>query len=429
MASGELMVRLYEFQGKELLKTVGVPVPEGGVATQPEEARGIAEKIGKPVVVKSQVWTTGRLKAGGIKFAASPEEAEKIAREIIGAEIKGFRVEKVLVEERLDIDKEYYVSVIINDSYKAKTPILMFSTEGGVDIEEVADKCPEKIARMAVDVLRGIRIYDAYDLAVTLGLPNNLLEPMSTIICGAFEAFRKYDARAVEMNPVVLTKDGRVVAVDCRVTIDDSSSSRHPELEIEVAREFARPPTDLDRIAWKIEEDDYRGVCFFAQLVPEIKEKGYVGYHGIGGGGAILGVDALARQGLKIADYADTSGNPTAAKVYRCAKLILSQPGIEGYVLGGFCIANQEQWHHAHGLVKAFREDLMNKPGFPVVMVLAGNKEKESIEILKEGLKDLPIRFEVYGNEHVFDTDFIAERVRTLIEEYRKEKSEVDSHV
>lgn len=132
-------------------------------------------------------------------------------------------------------------------------------------------------------------------------------------------------------------------------------------------------------------------------------------------------MDALARQGLRIANYADTSGNPTAAKVYRCAKCVLSQPGIEGYVLGGFCVANQEQWHHAHGLVKALREELADKPGFPVVIVLAGNREKESIEILKEGLKDLPIRLEIYGSDRVLDTDFIAERMRMFVEEYRKE--------
>ena len=418
------MVRLYEYQGKRLLKTVGVSVPEGDVASTTREAMRIAEKIGKPVVVKAQVWVTGRLKAGGIRFAENPMEAEKAAGEVLGAEIKGFKAEKVLVEEKLDIDTEYYVGVIVDDSYKVRAPVLMFSTEGGVDIEEVAERSPKKVARMTVNILRGVRTYDAYNLAVTLGLPTTLLEPISTVICGIYKVFRRYDARAAEINPLILTKDGRIIAADCRVTIDDSSVSRHPELGIEVARESARLPTDLDRIAWKIEEDDYRGIFFFAQLVPKIKEKGYVGYHGIGGGGAILGVDALARQGLKIANYADTSGNPTAAKVYRCAKCILSQPGIEGYVLGGFCVANQEQWHHAHGLVKAFREDLADKPRFPVVIVLAGNKEKESIEILKEGLKDLPIRLEIYGRERVFDTDFIAERMRTLVDDYRKERLE-----
>jgi succinyl-CoA synthetase beta subunit len=115
-------------------------------------------------------------------------------------------------------------------------------------------------------------------------------------------------------------------------------------------------------------------------MVPEVSESAYIGYHGVGDGGAILGVDALNRQGLKIANYSDTSGNPTAAKVYRYAKVILSQAGIEGYMLGGFIMANQEQWHHAHGIVKALREDLVGKPGFPVLLLLCGNKEKESLD-------------------------------------------------
>ena len=157
-------------------------------------------------------------------------------------------------------------------------------------------------------------------------------------------------------------------------------------------------------------------------MAPDRKGLGYVGYHGIGGGGAILGVDALNRQGLKIANYADTSGNPTAAKVYRAAKVILSQPDIEGYMLGGFIVANQEQWHHAHGVVKALREELPNRPGFPCVILLCGNKEKESMEILKEGTKDLPGRIEIYGSDKVYETEFLAKRMRALIDEYRKER-------
>jgi succinyl-CoA synthetase beta subunit len=221
---------------------------------------------------------------------------------------------------------------------------------------------------------------------------------------------------------LVLTKDGKILAGDCRMAIDDSSVFRHPELGIEVAREASTPPTELDKIAWAIEEGDLRGTCYIAQMVPEIKGLNYVGYHGIGGGGAILGVDALNRQGLKIANYADTSGNPTAAKVYRAAKVILSQAGIEGYMLGGFIVANQEQWHHAHGIVKALREELPKKPGFPVLLLLCGNKEKESMEILKEGTKDLPARIEIYGSDKVYQTEFLAKRMKALIMEYRKDR-------
>ncbi|MFB0505143.1 MAG: ATP-grasp domain-containing protein [Thermodesulfobacteriota bacterium] len=413
------MARLFEYQGKELLKKAKVPIPQGEVATTPREAGEIAKKVGKPVAIKSQIWAGGRGKAGGIQFAQSPEEAETVASQLLGSEIKGLTVERVLVEERLDIDREFYAGVIIDASREVRAPAVMFSTEGGVDIEEVP---AEKIAQMNVDVIRGLRFYDALNLAIKLKVPTKLLPAIAQTILGLYETFKGYNCRTAEINPLVLTKDGKIYAADCRMAIDDSSVFRHPELGIDVARESSTPPTELDKIAWQIEEGDLRGTCYIAQMIPEIKEPGVVGYHGIGGGGAILGVDALNRQGLKIANYADTSGNPTAAKVYRAAKVILSQAGIEGYMLGGFIVANQEQWHHAHGVVKALREELMDKPGFPVVLLLCGNKEKESLEILQEGTKDLPARVEIYGSDRVYETEFLAKRMKALIEKYRKER-------
>jgi succinyl-CoA synthetase beta subunit len=416
------LVRLYEYKGKELLKTVKIPVPEGYAASTPEEVRTAAEKIGKPVVIKAQIFATGRFKAGGIKFADTPEEAEAVAQNLIGTEVKGIPVKEVLVEEKLDIDTEFYIGVIVDTSRDVQGPVLIFSTKGGTGIEEIAKEFPEAVARMNVDYSRGVRAYDAYNLALKAGASRDLLRPLSVAICGLYEAFAKYEARSAEINPLVLTKAGQVIAADCRITVDDSAIFRHPELGIRVAREFQREPTTLEMVAWTIEEGDYRGNAYFSQMVTAIDGPGYVGYHGIGGGGAILGVDALNRQGLKIANYSDSSGDPTASKVYRLAKTILAQPGIEGFLLGGFIVANQEQWHHAHGLVKALREDLAEKPGFPVVLLICGNREKESHVILDEGLKDLPIRYEIYGSEYVFNPDFIAERMRALIDAYRKDK-------
>jgi succinyl-CoA synthetase beta subunit len=413
------MARLYEYQGKQLLKAAKVPIPQGEVATTPAEAKKIAERIGKPVAIKAQIWAGGRGKAGGIKFAEHPLDAEIAANELLGSVIKNLKVEKVLVEEKLDIDKEYYAGIIIDASRGVRAPVVMFSTEGGMDIESVPS---DKIAQMNVDVIRGFRLYDAYNLAAQLKVPTKFLPSLGQAIMGLFQTFKGNNCRTAEINPLVITKDGKLFAGDCRMAIDDSSVFRHPELGIEVAREAPTPPTDLDKIAWQIEEGDLRGTCYIAQMVPEIKGLNYVGYHGIGGGGAILGVDALNRQGLKIANYADTSGNPTAAKVYRAAKVIINQPGIEGYMLGGFIVANQEQWHHAHGIVKALREELPKRPGFPCVILLCGNKEKESMEILKEGTKDLPGRIEIYGSDKVYETEFLAKRMKALILEYRKER-------
>jgi succinyl-CoA synthetase beta subunit len=413
------MARLYEYQGKQLLKTAKVPIPQGEVVTTPLEARKVAEKIGKSVAIKAQIWAGGRGKAGGIKFANNPNEAETVAKDLLGSVIKNLKVEKVLVEEKLDIDKEYYAGIIIDATREVRAPVVMFSTEGGMDIESVPS---DKIAQMNVDVIRGFRLYDALNLSVQLKVPTKFLPSIAQAIMGLFQTFKGYNCRTAEINPLVVTKDGKLFAGDCRMAIDDSSVFRHPELGIDVAREAPTPPTDLDKIAWQIEEGDLRGTCYIAQMVPEIKGLNYVGYHGIGGGGAILGVDALNRQGLKIANYADTSGNPTAAKVYRAAKVIINQPGIEGYMLGGFIVANQEQWHHAHGIVKALREELPKRPGFPCVILLCGNKEKESMEILKEGTKDLPGRIEIYGSDKVYQTEFLAKRMKALILEYRKER-------
>jgi succinyl-CoA synthetase beta subunit len=413
------MARLYEFQGKQILKEAKVAVPIGEVAVTPQEAAKIAEKVGKPVAIKVQIWAGGRGKAGGIKFAENPAEAETVAGSLLGAEVKGLKVEKVLVEEKLAIDKEYYVGVIIDPSMNARCPVIMFSTEGGVEIESVP---AEKIAQMNIDVLRGFRLYDAYNLAVQLQVPTKFLPAIGQAIMGLYQTFKNYNCRIAEINPLVLTKDGKLIAGDCRIAIDDSSVFRHPEFGIDVAREAPTPPTELDKIAWWIEEGDLRGTCYIAQMTTEIKGPDYVGYHGLGGGGAILGVDALTREGLKIANYADTSGNPPAAKVYRAAKVIFSQPGIEAYFLGGFMYANQEQWHHAHGIVKALREEMPKRPGFPCVLLLCGNTEEESLKILHEGTKGLPGRIEIYGGDKVYETEFLAKRVRALIMEYRKEQ-------
>jgi succinyl-CoA synthetase beta subunit len=412
------MARIYEYQGKQLLKTVGVPIPRGEVVSTPQEAKRVAKEIGRAVAIKSQVWATGRFKAGGIQFAETPKEAERVAEKLLGSQIKGLSVEKVLVEERLDVDKEFYIGVIVDNSYKVKAPVLVFCTEGGVDVEEVVLRNPERVSRVVVDYLRGVGPSDAQALLSKVNLDSG---EMVKAVCGLYEVFKQYDARVAEINPLVSTKDGRIYAADCRITLDDNSIFRHPEFGIQVPRDMEREPTELEKLAWMIEEGDFRGTGYFAQMVTEIEGEGYVGFHGIGGGGAMLGASALINRGLKIADYADTSGDPPASKVYRVIKAILSQP-IDGYILMGACLANQEQWHHAHGIVKILKEELKDRPGFPVLLLIAGNKERETHEIIKQGLKDLPIRWELYGRDYIYQTEFIADRFKELLDEYLKEK-------
>jgi len=423
------MAKFFEYQGKELFKESGIPIPEGMVVKSPEDAKLAAEKLAGPVVIKAQVWAGGRGKSGAIKFADTPEEAEAAAEAILGMEVKGLEVKQVLVEEKLDIAQEFYAGVIINSAQEVRGPVLMFSPEGGIDIESVPE---DKIAIMNVDVVKGIMPYDTLNLVSSMGVKGKSLRQIADVLFKLFKAFQKKDCRTLEINPLVLTRDGKVLAADCRMAVDDQALYRHPELGIKhpelgikIGREFLKEPTEFDLIAWSFEESDFRGTSYVAQMAEpaEVAKGGYVGYHGIGGGAAMLGMDALNKVDIKVADYADTSGNPTASKVYRVVKLIMAIPGIEGYFLSGFMMANQEQWHHAHGIVKALREELPKRPGFPVVLLLCGNKEKESQEILKEGLAGLDARIEIYDREHVYDAKFIGGRVRALVDEYRRERN------
>jgi succinyl-CoA synthetase beta subunit len=416
------MAKFFEYQGKALFKKAGIPIPESEVVNSPEEAKKAAERLGRPVVVKAQVWAGGRGKAGAVKFADTPEEATKVAGEILGMEVKGLEVKQLLVEEKLDIAKEFYAGAIINSSQDVRGPVLMFSPEGGMDIESVPD---DKIAILNVDVIKGLQPYNTLDMVLSMGVKGKQLRQIADVVFKLYQVFQKNDCRTLEINPLVQTKDGKVLAADCRMAVDDQALFRHPEFGIKIGREFLKEPTEFDLIAWSFEESDFRGTSYVAQMASpeEVRQGSYVGYHGIGGGAAMLGMDALNQVGLKVADYADTSGNPTASKVYRVVKLIMSQPGIEGYFLSGFMMANQEQWHHAHGIVKALREEILKRPGFPVVLLLCGNKEKEAQEILKEGLQDLPGRIEIYDREHVYDAKFVGSRFRALVDEYRKERA------
>ncbi|MBW2030237.1 MAG: acetate--CoA ligase family protein [Deltaproteobacteria bacterium] len=420
------MARLYEYQGKEILKKLGILVPEGRCISKEDEASDVAEKLGKPCVLKAQVWTTGRLEAGGIRFADIPGKAQEAARQVFDTRIKGSKVEKVLVEEKLNVEREFYAGIIVSNSYKVKGPVLVFSSEGGSSIEEVSRRNPERISRLDVDYLRGVDEEAACKVISEVSfdgfvLREDLRQELVRVICDLYSAFKQYDARGLEVNPLVLTKDHRFVAADCHMTIDDNSVFRHPELGIELPRDMDRPPTEHEKKAWKIEEGDYRGTGYFAQMVPEIKGDGWLGFHGIGGGGAMLGASAFVSRGFKIANYADTSGDPPASKIYSVIKYILSQP-IDGYVLMGACLANQEQWHHAHAVAKAFKEEAKKRPGFPVIILIAGNKEKEAHEIITEAFKGLSLRWELYGRDYIYNTDFIADRVEELVKAYQQEK-------
>lgn len=402
------MAKLYEYQGKELLAKSGISIPKGGLAKTKEEASKVAEEIGKPVVIKAQAWVTGRAQSGGVKFAQDPGEAGKLAGQVLGMEIKGFKVREILVEEKLDIDREFYIGMIVDDV--AKCPTLIFSSVGGTGIEGIARKHPDKIAKLPIDITTGLRGFDAKNILRRLEIRGEVQTKLSDLLVKFYQVCRKYEARSGEINPIVLTKQGQIIAADSHIVIDDYAVFRHPELGIEIAREFDRPPTEVEKVAYQVEAKDHRGTFYFLQMEQRFKPRsGYIGFHGAGGGGSMMSMDALLSQGFKIANYCDTSGNPSASKVYRAARIILSQKGIDGYYASGSGVASQEQFHSARGLVKAFREVNLN---IPAVIRIGGNSEELAIEILHTYTKDLPAKVEAYGRDT--SAVYCAKRLREL---------------
>ena len=234
------------------------------MAKTSEEAVSIASELKSPVVIKMQAWTTGRADMGGIKFAATPEEAGEMASEILGMKVKNFTVDNVLIEKKLNIEQEFYAALIIDDN--SARPMMIFSSVGGTGIEEIAEEHPDKVARMSVDVREGLRDYQARELLRRTGITGKLQMKIAMVLVKLFNLAKKYETRAAEINPLVITDDGELIAADCRITVDDSAVFRHPELGIEIARELDRPPSKLDKIAWDVEKDDYRGTFYFIQM-------------------------------------------------------------------------------------------------------------------------------------------------------------------
>lgn len=376
------MARLHEHEGKAILGRSGIDVPVGRVARSSGEAYEAAKAVGCPCVVKIQAWTTGRAALGGVAKCATPEEAREQASRMLGMKVGNFPVSEVLIEQRLPIAREFFVSFSIDDRERA--PVLLLAASGGSGVEERA----AEVRRIPCSVHSGPE-----PGALGAALEASGVEAkQNTALAGAvrtlFRVAKENEARSLEINPLVTTTDGRVVALDCRMTIDDAAVFRHPELGIEIARELDHPPTDLEKVAYRVEQEDHRGTFFFAQMNTQATPgtKGLVGFHGAGGGGSMMSMDAITSAGFTIANFTDTSGNPSAAKVYRAARVILSQSGLCGYFGSGSGVASQEQFWSAYGLAKAFWElDL----DIPAVIRLGGNTEDRAVDILHETAKGL----------------------------------------
>jgi succinyl-CoA synthetase beta subunit len=400
------MARLHEYQGKAILAAHGFKIPRGSPARTAEEAVAAAAKLGGEVVIKIQAWTTGRAGIGGVAFAKKPDEVRAHATRMLAMKVGQFPVESVLVEEKIDIDREFFLSLAIDDA--ARAPMIVFAAGGGTGIEERATSA----RRIPCDVNRGPLDSTVSEAVASSGLSPQRAAQLGDSIRKLFAAARSVEARSLEINPLVLTKSGEFVAADCRMTIDDYAVARHPELGIEIAREFDHPPTALERVAYAVEQSDHRGTFYFAQLATAApkESKGLVGFHGAGGGGSMMSMDAIVNAGFTIANFTDTSGNPSASKVYRAARIILAQPDLVGYFGSGSGVASQEQYWSAYGLAKAFWElDL----DIPAVVRLGGNTEDRAIDILHRMSQQL--RAPVEGYRKTDTPAIIAARFAELV--------------
>jgi succinyl-CoA synthetase beta subunit len=403
------MARLHEYQGKAILAANGFKIPRGRAASTADDAVAAARELGKKnseVVIKIQAWTTGRAGIGGVAFAKEADDVRTHAARMLAMKVGQFPVEAVLVEEKIDIEREFFLSFAIDDA--ARAPVIIFAGGGGSGIEERA----ASTRRIACDVKRGPLDSAVGEAAASCGLSPAHAAQLAESIQKLFAAARSVEARSLEINPLVLTKRGEFVAADCRITIDDYAVARHPELKIEIAREFDHPPTALERAAYAAEQSDHRGTFYFAQLATTAAKdsKGLVGFHGAGGGGSMMSMDAIVNAGFTIANFTDTSGNPSASKVYRASRIILAQPDLVGYFGSGSGVASQEQYWSAYGLAKAFWElDL----DIPAVIRLGGNTEDRAVDILRRmsGLLRAPVE----GYRKTDAPAMIAERFAELV--------------
>ncbi len=355
-------MNLHEYQSKSIFGSYGIPVPSGKVATTPAEAKAIAQALGGRVVVKSQVLTGGRGKAGGIKLASSPDEAEQIAEKILAMTIRGLPVRKVLIDPAADIKTEIYLG-ITNDR-AARKPVLMASAAGGVDIEEVAHTAPEKIIRTHIDPLMGLRDYQARDVAIGIDLPREQWTQFIHIARKLWEVYRDNDATLAEINPLVITGDGKLVALDGKMSIDDNALGvgRHPNLE-------AMRDLDVEE-ASEIEAKEHE--------LSYIKLDGNIGCMVNGAGLAMTTMDVINLFGGSPANFLDIGGGAGPEKVAAAFRIILKEPNIKAILInifGGITRCDDV----ARGILTAMSEVGVH---VPMVVRLVGTNAKEGRELL-----------------------------------------------
>lgn len=355
-------MKLHEYQSKQLFAQYGIPIPRGRVAMTAAEAKSIAEELRGRVVVKSQVLVGGRGKAGGIRLASTPEEALEVATAVLGMQIKGLPVRKVLVDEAAEIQSEIYLGVTNDRS--ARCPVMIASAEGGVEIEEVARTDPSKIARVHVDPLLGLREYQARDLAASIELPRDLWHAFIDIAISLYEVYRKSDATLAEINPLVITKGNTLLALDGKIVLDDNGLFRHPELA---------EMRDLDEEAPAESEARKYGLSY-------VKLDGDIGCMVNGAGLAMATMDVIQLAGGRPANFLDIGGGAGAEKVAAALQIILTDRNVRAVLLnvfGGITRCDEV----ARGILMAMKDV---RTDVPMVVRLVGTNEEEGRRLLSE---------------------------------------------
>ena len=375
-------MRFYEFEAKALFAKHGIPLLKGRVAKTPAEAKQIAAEIGGPIVLKSQVLTGGRMKAGGVKFADTPEQAEAAAKTILALEINGHLPRGVLVEEKAPVEKELFAAITWDG--RRKCPVIVFSDMGGIDIEEVAEKHPEHVSRTHISSLLPFQPYQAKQAVAATGVSGEDLGKLTTIVQMLVDVFQRYDLTLAEINPIGKTKDGRILVLDGHVDLEGDARDKHAKViaELGIGKEEtreARPPTDFEVKGAQVDAADHRGVA------GNVKEfDGDLGLIIGAGGGSLTLFDAIRKHGGRPANYCEIGGNPSMKKTKELTKLILSKPGVKKIAVMMNVVSNTRVDIVARGVIKGCVEAGRDPGETIAIFRIPGAWEDDGFQILRK---------------------------------------------
>ena len=380
--AGADVMRFYEYEAKALFARHGTPLLKGRVAKTPAEAKAIAAEIAGPVVLKSQVLTGGRMKAGGVKFADDPAGAEAAAEAILKLEINGQKPRGVLVEQRAPVAKEYFTAITWDG--RRKLPVLIFSDMGGIDIEEVAEKHPEHVAQVHLSTLIPFSAYQAKEAIAGTGVSGDDLNRIIPIVSTLVEIFLRYDLTLAEINPLGKTPDGKFLVLDGHVDLEGDARDKHAKLlaELGIGKEEtreARPPTAFEIKGAEVDASDHRGVA------GNVKEfDGDLGLVIGAGGGSLTLFDAIRKHGGKPANYCEIGGNPSVKKACELTKLILSKPGVKKIAVMMNVVSNTRVDIVARGVIKGCVEAGRNPSDTIAIFRIPGAWEDDGFKILRK---------------------------------------------